>query len=167
MSLIIEQSFDTPYIHLEKGLIRIEGRLMPENILIFFKPIDKWINKYLKHPADFTKIDFQLSYINSCASKHISDMLEKFNVKFLEGNDMKVSWTYEDNDDSALETGKDLESLVDMPFEYKTTESQLKERTRIKVKNKLTGKTGEISLRYWETIKRNGHERDFELLEND
>jgi SiaC family regulatory phosphoprotein len=166
MSLTIEESFDTPRIYLEKGLIKIEGRLMPENILIFFKPVDKWIDKYLKKPADITKIDLHLSYLNSCSSKHISDMLKRFNDKFLEGFEMKVSWTYEDNDDSALETGKDLQSLVDMPFEYKKIESQSKERKRIKVKNKLTGKTGEISLRYWETIKRNGHERDFELLEN-
>lgn len=166
MSLTIEESFDTPYIHLENGLIKIEGRLMPENILIFFKPVDKWIDKYVKKPAKITKIDFHLSYLNSCSSKHISDMLQKLNTKFLEGFDMKVSWTYEDNDDSSLETGKDLESLVDIPFEYNKTESQIKERKRLKVKNKLTGKTGEISLRYWETIKRNGHERDFELLEN-
>jgi hypothetical protein len=165
MSLTIEQSFDTPHIHLENGLIKIEGRLMPENILIFFKPIDKWIDKYLKKPDQTTIIDLHLSYLNSCSSKHISDMLKKFNKKFLEGFDMKVSWTYEDNDDSALEAGKDLESLVDMPFEYIKTESQIKERKRLLVKNKLTGKTGEISLRYWETIKRNGHERDFELLE--
>jgi len=166
MSLTIEQSFDTPHIHLEKGLIKIEGRLMPENILIFFKPVDKWIDKYLKKPVDITKIDLHLSYLNSCSSKHICDMLKKFNEKFLEGFEMKVFWTYEDNDDSALETGKDLESLVEIPFEYIKTESQIKERKRLKVKNKLTGKTGEISHRYWETIKRNGHERDFELLEN-
>ncbi len=166
MSLTIEESFDTPHIYLEKGLIKIEGRLMPENILIFFKPVDKWIDKYLKNPADNTKIDFHLSYLNSCSSKHICDMLKKFNMKFIEGYNMKVSWTYEDNDDSALEAGKDLESIIDIPFEYIKTESQVKERKKLKVKNKLTGKTGEISLRYWETIKRNGHERDFELLEN-
>jgi len=166
MSLTIEQSFDTPYVNLEKGLIIMEGRMMPENILVFFKPIDKWVDKYLKKPAESTKIDLRLSYLNSCSSKHVNDMLKKFNEKFLEGFNMKVSWTYEDNDDTSLETGKDLESLVDMPFEYIKTESQIKERRRLLVKNKLTGKTGEISLRYWETIKRNGHERDFELLEN-
>ncbi len=166
MSLTLEQSFDTPHIYLEKGLIKIEGRLMPENILIFFKPVDKWINKYIKNPELFTKIDLDLSYLNSCSSKHICDMLKKLNEKFLEGFDMRVSWTYEEGDDSALETGKDLESLINIPFDYIKTETLVKERKRLKVKNKLTGKTGEISLRYWETIKRNGHQKDFEVLEN-
>jgi hypothetical protein len=78
---------------------------------------------------------------------------------------MKIYWTYEEDDDTVQEIGTDLESMIDIPFEYIVKETQIKERTRIKVKNKLTGKVGEISLKYWETIKRNGHEKDFELLE--
>ena len=166
MSLTLEKSFDTPYIYLENGLIKMEGKLMPENILIYFKPVDKWIKKYIKKPAEYTKIDLSLSYLNSCSTKYICDMLKVLNDKFIEGYDMKVVWTYEEGDDSALETGKDLESMSNIPFEFIMTETSIEERKRLKVKNKLTGKTGEISLRYWETIKRNGHERDFELLEN-
>ncbi|MBU8892640.1 MAG: DUF1987 domain-containing protein [Bacteroidales bacterium] len=166
MSLTIKKSLDTPYIHLEKGLIKMEGRLMPENILVFFKPVDKWIKEYIKKPAANTKIDLSLSYLNSCSTKHVCDMLKVLNDKYIEGYDMKVVWTYEEGDDSGLETGKDLESMSSIPFEFNMTETRVKERKRLKVKNKLTGKTGEISLRYWETIKRNGHERDFELLEN-
>ena len=61
MSLIIEKTFDTPYINLEEGLIEMEGHLMPENILVSFKSVDKWINKYLNKPAEFTKIDFKFT----------------------------------------------------------------------------------------------------------
>lgn len=165
MSLIIEKSIDTPYIHLENGLIRIEGQLMPENILIFFKSVDNWIKNYLKNPEDFTEIDLNLSYLNSCSTKHLCDILKLFNLKFLEGYNMKIYWTYEEGDETVQEIGNDLESMVKIPFEYIVKESHVKERKRIKVKNKLTGKTGEISLKYWETIKRNGHEKDFELLE--
>ena len=57
------------------------------------------------------------------------------------------------------------ESMIDIPFDYKVTETLVRQRTRLKVKNKITGKIGEISQRYWETIIRNGHEKDFELLE--
>ncbi|MFC2096103.1 DUF1987 domain-containing protein [Bacteroidota bacterium] len=165
MSLIIKKTIDTPLIHLEEGLIKIEGRLMPENILIYFKQVDQWINKYLKKPADFTQIDLNFSYLNSCSTKHMCDLLKLFNQKYKEGYKMKIDWTYEEGDDTVKEIGDDLESMIDIPFEFIMNETQIKERTRIKVKNKLTGKTGEISLKYWETIKRNGHERDFELLE--
>jgi hypothetical protein len=165
MSLIIEKTFDTPYISLEDGLIKMEGLLMPENILVFFKSVDKWINDYVNSPADFTKLDFEFSYVNSCSTKHICDTLRLFNKKYLEGFDMKIFWTYEEGDDTVQEIGTDLQSMIDIPFEFIVKETQIKERTRIKVKNKLTGKVGEISLKYWETIKRNGHEKDFELLE--
>ncbi len=165
MSLTIEQKLDTPYVHLEKGLIEISGRLLPENVLIFFNPIDNWILKYLDHPASFTQINLSLAYINSCSTKHLCDLLKALDNKHQEGHDMKITYTYEEGDESALEVGHDLESILNIPFEYIQTESNLKSQKRIKIKNLSTGKVGEISQKYWEAIKRNGHEKDFELLE--
>jgi hypothetical protein len=165
MSFTIEKTYDTPYIHLEEGLVKMEGQLMPENILIFFKSVDIWIAEYLIKPAEFTMLDFDFSYLNSCSTKHICDTLRLFNEKYLEGFDMKILWTYEEGDDTVQEIGTDLKAELDIPFEFVVKETLIKETTRLKVKNKLTGKVGEISLKYWETIKRNGHEKDFELLE--
>lgn len=165
MSFKIEKTYDTLYIHLEEGIVKMEGQLMPENILVFFESVDKWFSKYLVKPAEFTKFDFNFSYLNSCSTKHICDTLKLFNEKYLEGFDMKIYWTYEEGDDTVQEVGTDLESELDIPFEFVVIETKIKEQTRLKVKNKLTGKVGEISLKYWETIKRNGHEKDFELLE--
>jgi len=165
MSLTIEPKLDTPYIHLEKGLIEITGRLLPENVLIFFNPIDNWILKYLENPAPHTQINLSLSYINSCSTKHLNDLLKTLDNKYQEGYDMKITYTYEEGDETALEVGHDLESLLNIPFEFIQTESNLKSQSRIKIKNLSTGKVGEISQKYWEAIKRNGHEKDFELLE--
>lgn len=164
MSLTIEQTVDTPYIRLEKGLIKMTGRSMPENVRKFYKNVKDWVEDYAKEPAEFTQIELHLSYTNSSSIKQINDLLKVLNKKFSEGFDMKVFWTYEEGDDSALEVGNDLDSMTDIPFEYIEIESQIKQRTRIKVKNKITGKEGEISQRYWETIVRNGHQKDFELL---
>ena len=165
MSLIIEQTFDTPYIQLEEGLIKMIGRSMPENVRKFYKQVKDWIEEYANNPAEFTKIELSLSYTNSSSIKQINDLLKILNQKFQEGSKMKVTWTYEEGDDSALEVGHDLESMIDIPFEYIIIETEVKQRNRIKVKNKITGKVGEISQRYWDTIVRNGHEKDFELLE--
>jgi hypothetical protein len=164
MSLQIKKTFDTPFIFLDKGLIKIEGRSMPEHVSKFFAPVKEWLDTYLENPADFTKIDLDLPYTNSSSIKQINDLLRILNTKFLEGSDMKVYWTYEENDESMQETGKDLESMIDIPFEYIVTKTENDQKIRVKVKNNITGKTGEISQRYWETIKRNGHEKDFELL---
>ncbi|MBI9055079.1 MAG: DUF1987 domain-containing protein [Bacteroidales bacterium] len=164
MNLEIAKTLDTPYIFMEHGLIKIEGRSLPENVLKFFAPVKKWLEKYLKKPAEFTLIDLCVPYTNSSSIKQINDFLKDLNKQFLEGYDMKIKWSYDEDDDSVLEIGNDLESMLDIPFEYIITKTLDKQKVRLKVKNKKTGKTGEISQRYWETIKRNGHERDFELL---
>ena len=164
MNLILEKTLDTPYVNLDNGIIEIKGRSMPENVLIFFEPIFDWIKEYIKDPAEFTKIDLFLAYTNSCSIKHISDMLRLLDSSYKEGHDMKIFWTYEQNDEEAKEAGHELESLLDIPFEYIETETESKSVKRILVKNLLTGKTGEISQRYWEIIVGNGHDKDFELL---
>lgn len=164
MSLEIERTLDTPHIYLESGLIKIHGRSMPEHVSKFFAPVKEWLEKYAEKPAEFTKIDINLSYTNSSSIKQINDLLRLLNHKYIEGFDMKIFWTYEENDESVYEIGTDLESLLDIPFEYIVTKSAFEKKVRIKVKNNITGKVGEISQKYWETIKRNGHEKDFELL---
>ncbi|OFX88099.1 MAG: hypothetical protein A2W99_10875 [Bacteroidetes bacterium GWF2_33_16] len=166
MSLLIEKTNDTPFVHLEDGHIEINGRSMPENVLIFFDPITNWIKKYIENPAAFTKIDLYLTYANSCSMKIISDLLRTLDQKFRKGFDMKIYWTYEQNDESAKETGFELESMLKIPFEFIEIETEIRNKKRILVKNLLTGKTGEISIRYWETIKGNGHDKDFEVLES-
>jgi len=165
MCLIFEKTIDTPYIKLERGHIEIKGRSMPENVLKFYKPIKEWIENYINNPAEFTNIDFYLPYANSSSIKQINDFLKVLNKKYKEGFDMKVYWTYEEGDENAEDIGNDLESLIDIPFEYIVTDVQKKQKLRLKVKNLKTGKIGEISQRYWETIIRNGHEKDFEVLE--
>jgi len=165
MSLEIEKTLDTPYVFLENGLIKIEGRSMPENVLKFYGPIKDWLVKYLKKPADFTTIELCLPYTNSASIKQINDFLLILNDSYLEGHDMKILWTYEEDDDSVYDVGVDFEAMLDIPFEYIVTKTLAKQKIRLKVKNKITGKIGEISQKYWETIIRNGHEKDFELLE--
>lgn len=165
MSLYIEKSNDTPEVDLKPGLVKIHGRSMPENVLIFYEPITEWVKKYVDDPADYTKIDLNLTYTNSCSIKIICDLLRMLDDKYRQGFDMKIFWTYEENDESAKETGHELEAMLKIPIEYIETETEIKNRKRILVKNLLTGKTGEISYRYWETIKANGHDKDFEVLE--
>ncbi|MCG8411779.1 MAG: DUF1987 domain-containing protein [Bacteroidales bacterium] len=164
MKLEIEKTLDTPYIFLDIGIIKIEGRSMPENVLKFYAPVKEWLNDYLKSPEKLTTIHLNLPYTNSSSIKQINDILRILDAKYIQGSDMKIIWTYEDGDESILETGQDLESIVSIPFEYEVSETEAKQRIRLRVRNKKTGKEGEISQRYWETIKRNGHEKDFEVL---
>ena len=55
--------------------------------------------------------------------------------------------------------------MINIPFQFIGEEAEISEKRRLKVKNIKTGKVGEISEMYWETIKRNGHARDFRVIE--
>ena len=164
--LEIAKSNDTPLVLLESGHIKLHGRSMPENVLIFFEPITDWMKRYTENPAAFTNIDLYLTYANSCSIKIITDLLRMLDSKYRQGFDMKIAWTYEQNDESAKETGLELESMLKIPFDHIEIETETKSKKRILVKNLLTGKTGEISQMYWETIKGNGHDKDFEILDS-
>ena len=61
----IEKTNDTPYVLLEPGNIKLYGRSMPENVLIFFDPITEWVKKYCENPTSFTNIDLNLFYTQS------------------------------------------------------------------------------------------------------
>ena len=165
MELRIKGTEDTPHIHFRPGHILIEGRSMPENVLIFYQPIVEWVENYIKNPEPFTKIDVHLIYTNSCSIKYINDILRIFERGCDADHKMEVNWIYEAGDESVHEIGTDMSSVINIPFKYIEKEVPYQEKKRLKVKNLLTGKIGEISMRYWETIKRNGHAKDFEILE--
>jgi len=164
MCLKIDKKEDTPLINLEKGLIKIEGRSLPENVIVFYSPIIKWVRKYSENPAEFTSINIFLSYTNSSSLKSIIDILSLLDDAYVEGNKMELNWSYEQDDDSILEIGQDLKSSLKMPVNYIEKKIDKKKRKKVLVKNIKTGKIGEITLLYWESIKRNGHSRNYILL---
>lgn len=160
----MKQTQDTPGIKLEEGLIEIKGASMPENVLLFFKPVVEWFKQYVDNPAKFTLIKIYLTYTNSCSIKYICDLVKMLEPAYQKGFDMKLEWHYEDGDESMQDAGLDIESLVTIPFEYIPEEPEFQEKRRLKVQNIKTGKIGEISELYWETIKRNGHQNNFKII---
>ena len=66
---IILPTKNTPEVILDpNGIIKITGRLIPENAEDFFIPIEKWIDEYFKNPAEITCVEISLEYINSVGS---------------------------------------------------------------------------------------------------
>ncbi len=165
MCFKVDKKEDTPSINLQKGLIEIEGRSLPENVLVFYSPIINWVRKYSENPDEFTTINIYLSYTNSSSLKLIVDILSLLDNAFAEGNKMELNWTYEQGDDSLFEIAQDLKLNLKMPVNYIEKKVDKIKIKRILVKNLKTGKIGEITQLYWESIKRNGHSDDFLVLE--
>jgi hypothetical protein len=75
---IILPTKNTPEVILDpKGIIKITGRLIPENAIEFFNPIDEWINEYFCNPFEITCVEICLEYINSVGTKYLLKVIHK------------------------------------------------------------------------------------------
>ena len=103
MAYTIQKTDDTPYVHLDQGIIEIEGNSLPENVLLFYNPIVSWLKEYVKEPAEKTRINLFLTYTNSCSIKYINDILKTLEEGHNEGGGMFVEWHYEEGDEASFE----------------------------------------------------------------
>lgn len=118
---IISPTKNSPEVILDsKGIIKITGRLIPENALDYFKPIEEWINEYFRNPAEITFVEVRLEYINSTGTKYLFDIIHKITHVHLKKNNRKfvINWYYEEEDEDILERGTFFSSNLDVPFNF-------------------------------------------------
>lgn len=113
----IEGTRTSPFVSIENGNFEIKGKSIPEDPHEFYSPILHVIQEYLKNPYKNTVLRFQLDYINSGSKKYLINILLSFNEFYLRGNDVKIFWHYEMDDDSILDLGNDLRSMIRIPFQ--------------------------------------------------
>ena len=119
--LKIAPSKNTPEIFMSpKGIIKIKGRSIHENVSDFFVPVETWINKYIVNPAQLTTVDLNLEYCNSSSAKAIISILQQ--IKLVNDKDklFVINWYYEDGDDDILERGEYFASILDVPMNFIT-----------------------------------------------
>ncbi len=108
-SLSIIGTNSTPHVSFNiTGRLSIEGRSLPENAELFFKPLQNWL---INLSVDTVTFDFNLEYFNSSSSKKILDLL-----KILDANNhvksIQINWHYEEGDDDSLEAGQIFEEML-------------------------------------------------------
>lgn len=118
---ILSPTRSTPEVVLDrKGVIKMTGRLIPENAEEFFHEIEEWINEYFCDPAEKTCIEIYLEYINSTGFKYLFYLIHKIiNIRLRNNTDrFKVNWYYKSEDEDLLEKGKMFSSNLDVPFNF-------------------------------------------------
>ena len=119
--LTIPLTKNTPEVILDpKGIIKLTGRLIPENAEEFFSLTEKWINEYFNNPADVTSVEICLEYINSTGTTYLLDIIYKITHIHLHKNTKKfiIKWYYKDEDEDMLEKGRFFSTDLDLPFNY-------------------------------------------------
>lgn len=119
-SLIIPEGQSTPNIILDKakGKIEIIGNSLPEDVLGFYSPVFSWIEKYIADPNPRTEVHIKLSYFNSSSAKAILDILTMLDEIAKKNQQIEIIWHYLDLDEDMLSTGKEFESMLNIPFQF-------------------------------------------------
>jgi len=118
---IISPTKNTPEVILDpKGIIKLTGRLIPENAEDYFSLIKEWIDEYFKNPAEITYVEVRLEYINSAGTKYLFDIIHRITNFHLKKNKKKfiINWYYENDDEDMLERGTFYSSSLDVPFNF-------------------------------------------------
>ena len=115
--LVLKGTKTTPSIHfnMNEGELLLEGRSLPENTDDYFKPIIKWVDKYISTKHIKTNIHLKLEYFNTSSSKFIIHLLQK--IKPL--NNLNIYWYSHIDDEDMLETGKEFSDIIETPFLFK------------------------------------------------
>lgn len=117
--LKIERSEDTPEVILNNkmGTIHITGISFPRDIDVFYAPIMGWVEDYVKTSPSYTEIFFKLDYFNTASSRKFLEIMIELEKVLDEGNDVKVRWLYNDEDDDIKSAGVKFSGLTKLTFE--------------------------------------------------
>jgi len=104
------------YFNGESGVFEMSGRSIPENSIEYYKPLMKWLDNYMKSPADTTTLSVNLEYFNTSSSKCLIEILRKLE-EIKSKSHIKVLWHYEEEDEDMMESGEDFKKLLNIPIE--------------------------------------------------
>lgn len=130
--LILSPTVFTPRVILdhEKHFLEFSGESRPDDVREFFGPIIQWMNDYsetLLRSGDNMKpviSHFNFNYFNSASAKCILDICKILARIRSKGTDVSVRWYYVRGDDDMMETGREMEMIVNIPFELIELEDQ-------------------------------------------
>src|ERR1017187_9330164 len=92
-----EQEPKTPFINFDPttGVFELKGKSVPENSVIYYKPLFDWIDLYAQNPAKTTTLNVQLDYFNTSSAKCIVDLFKKIELisKNSKGEAI-INWLY-------------------------------------------------------------------------
>ena len=128
--LLIEATAQTPRIEFdaELGVLKISGRAFPQKILDFYAPVIKWVEEYINVAKQETIWDLKMEYINSASTMIVANLLKKLSAITGSGKKLTINWRHSlDDEDDMLEIGKEMEVLLNFPFNFITYESELSE----------------------------------------
>lgn len=114
----LEKKIDTPWVNFQaqEGLLEIRGRSLPENAEGFYRPLLDWVSAYVPIAPERTVFSLDLEYFNSSSVKQVLSLLIKLEDLTTAGKEAEVIWMYNEDDELMEMKGRELASIVELPF---------------------------------------------------
>lgn len=124
--ITLEKKADTPKISFnqQEGLLSISGRSLPENAERFYKPLLSWVQAYLPLAPQHTVLRLELEYFNSSSVKQVLSILITLEGLTEAGKEVEVLWLYNEDDELMEMKGRELASIVELPFRLEAFSSK-------------------------------------------
>ncbi len=116
--LIIRPTDKSMAVDISYGILSFTGRSILTDPKIFFDPINTWVGKYLKNPADETVVNIKLEYIDTSSTQSLYQMLRQLNSVRKKGLVFMVNWYIEEDDPEMKELGELIEQRLGVEFHY-------------------------------------------------
>ncbi|MBO7568054.1 MAG: SiaC family regulatory phosphoprotein [Bacteroidales bacterium] len=119
---------DIPSVTLDRdnNIFEISGRSLPEETMLFYRPILNWLDNYAHNPLPRTEFVFDMNYYNTASAKQILEILLKLEDIYCMGHDVRVTWLYENGDFDMEDAGVEYARIVNVPIVMATRETAMK-----------------------------------------
>ena len=110
--MIIKEELNTPYVKLDREncTLTFIGRSYPEHPELFYDPIMREVKECRgKLTNSEIIVNVALEILNSISTKYLFHLIKDL---YESAMDMEVNWYYEEDDESMLEEGSYLKSLL-------------------------------------------------------
>ncbi|MYM28132.1 protein of unknown function [Duganella sacchari] len=94
----------------DQHTLSIKGESYPENAAAFYGPVIARVQAYLDSYKDAEiTVNVSLAYFNSSSTKMLFTFFEALNNAAIAGNQVRLNWYHDEDDDTILEFGQELQ----------------------------------------------------------
>jgi hypothetical protein len=94
----------------DQHTLSIKGESYPENAAAFYGPVIARVKAYLDQCSDAEiTVHVSLAYFNSSSTKMLFSFFEALNAAAMAGNQVRLNWYHDEDDDTILEFGQELQ----------------------------------------------------------
>ncbi len=114
--LFISASPTSPEIdfRFDQDTLSIKGESYPENAAAFYGPLIARVQAYLDVCVDASiTVNVSLAYFNSSSTKMLFSFFDALNKAAIAGNQVRLNWYHDEDDDTILEFGQELQDDFD------------------------------------------------------